>query len=334
MNDYKLAFIGTYGHAYYVLDELDDFPRAKCVAIAAESDNDDIAAWQKGSPHLAGCKLYDDWRQMLGKEKPDIAVIGGRYAFNGQVAIEAVKQGCHVVCEKPVASSIEQLGELKKALKENDSKLTAMFGMRCEPAFVTIKRIVEKGIIGEPVLISAQKSYKFGDSRPEWYGDLEQYGGTILWVAVHAIDFARYCAGIDYTWVAASSMKKFNRGLDDLDTCGTIQLGLSNGGSAVMSYDYFRPMTAKVHGDDRLRIVGSEGVVETIDCGSKVKLITKDQAEHEVELEGKGSFFASFINAIEGTGAAAVSEEDAFTVTKVCLQAQRSAQTGQIIKLD
>ena len=69
--------------------------------------------------------------------------------------------------------------------------------------------------------------------------------------AVHAIDFARYTTGIEYTWVYASQTRKYQPDFRDLDTCGTIQFGLANGGSAVISYDYFRPMTATTHGDDR-----------------------------------------------------------------------------------
>ena len=328
----RLAFIGTNGHAYYVWDELDKCPNVECVAVAAESKYDDIKQFKTFSPHLKDAEPYDDWHLMLAKENLDIVVVCARYALNGQVCIEAIENGCNIVTEKPVASSLEQLEQLRAVLRANNRKLTTMYGMRCEPVFQTIKQAIDNGFIGEPLLISAQKSYKFGQ-RPEWFGDINQYGGTILWVAVHAIDFVRYTAGVEYSWVHAFSARKNRPEFAELDTCGSLHFGLTNGGSAIISYDYFRPAAASTHGDDGLRVVGSEGVIKTTDFGTKVELVTNNKKEHQLPLVTKAEFFTGFVHSLDGKGEAIVSEEDAFKVTEVCLKARQSAESGEVIKL-
>ncbi len=49
---------------------------------------------------------------------------------------------------------------------------------------------------------------------------------------------------------------------------------LDNGGTAMTNLDYLRPEPAPTHGDDRLRIAGSEGVLEVLGAGTDVNLIT------------------------------------------------------------
>jgi predicted dehydrogenase len=311
---------------------MNDVPSAKITAIARENSEDDLDAWKKISPHLSKTKLYDDWQEMLDKEKCDIVVIGGRYALNGQISIEAAKRGLHIISEKPVASSLEELYILKETLDKKQLKFTAMHAMRCLPVFQTIKTAVDDGLIGEPLLIHAQKSYKLG-KRPSWYSDIKFYGGTILWVALHAIDFIYYCTGVEYEWVLATSSKKYNNTYTDLDTSGSLILGLKNGGSATINYDYFRPETANTHEDDRLRIVGSDGVVETTNHAEKVKLLNKNNKEQLLELKPKASYFSSFINQINGGDNHIIPFNDIFKITEIAIKAVTSAQSGKPIKV-
>ncbi len=56
------------------------------------------------------------------------------------------------------------------------------------------RRAVEVGLVGEPILISSQKSYKYGAERPWFYKGRKTYGGTIPWAGIHALDFMRWVA--------------------------------------------------------------------------------------------------------------------------------------------
>ncbi len=68
-------------------------------------------------------------------------------------------------------------------------RLTSLMNMRCFP-YRAARKAVEDGLVGgEPILLTSQKSYKFGGGRPWFYKDLKTYGGTIPWAGIHSIDY-------------------------------------------------------------------------------------------------------------------------------------------------
>ena len=69
--------------------------------------------------------------------------------------------------------------------------------------FQAAREAVQQGAIGEPILISSQKSYKYGAKRPWFYKERRTYGGTIPWVGIHALDYMKWVSGQKYTYVAA-----------------------------------------------------------------------------------------------------------------------------------
>src|SRR5207249_5088681 len=71
------------------------------------------------------------------------------------------------------------------------------------PIFRAARQAVQQGAIGEPILISSQKSYKYGAKRPWFYRERKTYGGTIPWVGIHALDYMEWVSGQKYTHVAA-----------------------------------------------------------------------------------------------------------------------------------
>ena len=86
------------------------------------------------------------------------------------------------------------------------------------------------------------------------------------------------------------------------------------------------------HGDDRLRIVGTEGIVEVVGEGTEAILMTPTDVQR-LTLEPERDFFAEFVASIRGEGDSLVTPEDSFRMTEVALKAREAADTGQIIRL-
>ena len=120
------------------------------------------------------------------------------YGHNGRVAAEAVRRGCHVISEKPLAGTLRELQQLRDARDKTGARVTALLPMRLMPAFRAAHKAVAGGLIGEPVLVTAQKSYQWGETRPWFYRTAQDYGGSIPWVAIHAVDFIRYVTGQEF----------------------------------------------------------------------------------------------------------------------------------------
>ncbi|MCD6519242.1 MAG: Gfo/Idh/MocA family oxidoreductase [Anaerolineae bacterium] len=328
MADYKLVFVGASGHVGEVLNELAHFPQVHFVGYAPSFPGEDVSTFAR-----FGAKPYEDWREMLTSEEPDIVAICARYDLNNVVGIEAARRGCHIISDKPAAQTIEGLNELRQLVKEKGLLYASMLVMRYWPTFYTARQLVQEGVIGEPYLISAQKSYRWG-VRPEWYADRAKYGSTMTWVGIHAFDFARWVAGVDYAEVFAYHANLVHKERPGCQDVATVIARLANGGSAIFNLDYLRPEAAPTHGDDRLRIAGSRGVLEVCDHGTRLHVITAEKDVPSWPLQDPGrSLFGDLVAALEGKGELLVPAEEAFEVTSFAIEAAEAADTGRVIRL-
>jgi len=87
------------------------------------------------------------------------------------------------------------------------------------------------------------------------------------------------------------------------------------------------------HGDDRLRIAGSEGVLEGKEIDNRVNLISAKGMVGELPLPPPVDFFGTFIASLRGEGELLVSTKDAFAITRICLRVRDTADAGTWVKL-
>jgi len=326
----RLCIIGSRGHQGYVVDGLREMPSVRVVGISAGSEEDDVGELTGMFGDLGrGAEVYSDYRLMLDELDPDVVSIAGPLEEHARMCIEALRRGVHVFCEKPVATTLKDLKRLRNAYDEADVRFAAMMGMRYDPAFHAAWRAVRDGAIGRVRLLNAQKSYKLG-RRPGYYWRRGTYGGTIPWVGSHAIDWIRWFSGGRFKTVYATHTARFNNDHGELEASALCHFTLTDDVYASASIDYLRPATAATHGDDRIRVVGTKGIVEV--RKGRVFLIN-NETNGVVELEaGCGrQIFRDFVEQIEGRGAALIDAEETFEVTEACLLARRSADLGHAI---
>jgi predicted dehydrogenase len=328
----RVGLIGSIGHIRYVLDGIPELEDVELVAAAKAIPEDDLTSVRKHEAFSDTTRFYEDWRKMLDEEKIDIVTVCRPYPMNTEASIAALERHIHVVSEKPVATSLESLAKLEEAVENSDARMTAMMGMRFSPAFQAAKKAVDDGLIGKPALATGQKSYKFG-TRPEFFRQRETYGGSILWVAVHAIDYVRWAAGVEYTQVAALHGNLIKTEYPGCEDNGGILFKLSNGGTGMVNLDYLRPSTSPTHGDDRLRIIGSDGVVEVTGCGEKAVLIQEGEAPRDLPLMEAKNFFVDFVEELRGEGTHIIAPYEATYVARICLLARESADRNEILPI-
>jgi predicted dehydrogenase len=328
----RVGLIGTIGHIRYVLDGIPALEGVDLVAAAKAIPEDDLKSASNHPAFSDQTTCYEDWREMLDKEDLDIVSVCRPYPMNAEASIAALERNIHVISEKPVATDLESLARLEEAVQKSEARLTAMFGMRFGPAFQAVRKAVGQGMIGQPALATGQKSYKFG-TRPEFFRERETYGGSILWVAVHAIDYVRWAAGVEYTQVAALHGNLIKTEYPGCEDHGGILFKLSNGGTGMVNLDYLRPSTAPTHGDDRLRIIGSEGVVEVTECGDRAVLIQEGEGPVDLPLEKAENFMLDFVKELRGEGTHLIAPYEATYVTRICLLARESADRNEILPI-
>jgi predicted dehydrogenase len=327
----KAVIIGTSGHIDLALEVRDRLPQVSFVGIAPGSADENTKDFFVDRLERSLIPFYDDYRRMLDREKPQVAVVAPFFFLQSGIACECLERGINVFVEKPMAVSMDQLERLRRAYTRAGVALCPMLDSRYRPEFLAAWRALRDGHVGEPLLISAQKSYKLGTRHP-MYTHRATYGGTIPWVAIHAIDWIQWFTEGGIVEVAARQTSRGNHGHGDMESSGACLFRLANSGSATVCFDYFRPRSAATHGDDRIRIAGEKGVLEI--AGGEAMLSTNDAPPRALKKEEPLSLFQDFVRHIQEGGPMRISAEEAFTVSELGLRAREAADTGVSIRVN
>jgi len=139
----------------------------------------------KGIGERYGARYYSDYNELI--PQVDAVSIAVPTTLHRQVVIDFIKHGIHCLVEKPIASSLEEGREMIRAAEENHTKLMVGHIERFNPAVLMLKEIIDQGILGKLMIISARRvgpfAYRIRDV------------GIIIDSATHDIDVARYLVG-------------------------------------------------------------------------------------------------------------------------------------------
>jgi predicted dehydrogenase len=201
------------------------------------------------------------------------------------------------------------------------------------PIFQAAHKAVHEGAVGEPILLTGQKSYIWGRERPWFYKQRKTDGGSIACVGIHALDYVRWVSGQDYARVAAWGGNKAHPTYPGCEDHAGLVFRLANGGSATCHLDYLRPANAATHGDSRLRVTGSEGVLEVFEVGNRLSLISTKGANGNLPLPPAVDLFEKFVGAMRCEEEPLVSAEDSLSITRVCMKAREAPDYETWVKL-
>ena len=319
----KIALIGYRGHWGYVLRDLARLPEVEIAAISGGGDPVEPMAESVRRYYSKEFALYDDYVKMLDEVECDLVVVDGPFQEHAAMCVAALKHNCHVFCEKPIALTEEDLVLIQEAYDaaRPGVRIGSMVGLRTEPVFYAAYRAVSSGAIGKVQMINARKSYKLGE-RKDFYKKRETYGGTIPWVGSHALDWILWFSNSNFESVGAFHSCAENRNHGDLEMTAAVLCQMENGIIGTASIDYWRPQTAPTHGDDQVRIAGTDGVIEV--AHGKCTLINTAGITEITPGENRGIFY-DFVRGILDGKPGIVSSEETFELTRACLAARDNA---------
>ncbi len=325
----RICIVGSTGHVGYVLEDIEE-TEAHIAGVAPGSKGENVDRLYGRVRTLNPQAIcFGDYRHMLDQLKPNVVVVACHFGDHASVITEALHRNIHVFAEKPIAVTLSDLDNLWKTYSRVDVHFAAMLGIRYHPWVLTAWDQVRRGAVGEVRLVTGQKSYKLGRREP-FFHHRETYGGTIPWVGIHAIDWLHWFSGESFVSVFASHSAKYNRNHGDLEVTANCHFNLTNEVIASVSIDYLRPETAASHDDDRIRVVGTDGVLEVRDRG--VYLINADHdGGQSLPFLPKRGIFSDFVAQISGEGKCLISAEDSFYATRAALLARLSADEGRQI---
>lgn len=249
----KICIIGNCGHGSSILPELDKRQDIQLTGFCEAYPGEPWENFRREIEEKRNIQLnvYHSYQKMLDQEKPDLVVIDGIFGEHGRTAIEALKRGIHVFVDKPIATELGELDELEQAVKNSSARLFAMLTMRYEAPFYTAWQLVQKGAIGKLRLLNGQKSYKLG-RRPDFYKNRKGFGGITPWIGIHMIDLILWNAQKKCISVSSRQDNHDNNDHGDLEMTSQSIMELEDHILVGVNSDYYRPMAAPTHGDDRI----------------------------------------------------------------------------------
>jgi predicted dehydrogenase len=329
--DKRVGLIGLKGHQGTILNGVQAMDDARLVAVADDDEQklSGVHDWPSANPDT---QTFVDPAELLDTVELDILGVCGTDAERAPMILAAAERGIHVIAEKPLAMDLAELAQIRDALDRSGIHLTMLLTMRFEPPYITMRRMIRDGAIGELCLATMQKSYRLGQ-RPQWQQSRDTFSGIIPFIGIHALDLIRWVGGREFAEGAAWCSNVGHPQVGELEDNASVAVKLDNGASATARMDYCRPAAAPTHGDDRLRIAGSEGVIEWIYTNDEVTLITNDEGPRAVELDEKIDQFANFVASIYEDGQSWVPAQDCLRMTEVVLKLREVANTGEVADL-
>jgi predicted dehydrogenase len=252
------------------------------------------------------------------------------------LGVRAMRHGKDFLVDKPGATTLEQLDELRRVQAETKRIYSILYSERHEnQATVRAGELVAAGAIGRVLQTIGLGPHRMNaGQRPAWFFDPKRFGGILCDIASHQADQFLFFTGSTRAEVVASQVGNLahpqHPGFEDFGD----MLLRGDGGSGYIRVDWFTPDGLGTWGDGRLTILGTEGFIEirkNIDIagrtgGSHLFLVDRKETRH-IDCQTQALPFGErFVSDIVHRTETAMTQAHCFLATELVLRAQAQAQ--------
>ncbi len=307
-------------------------PGAKLIAVA----DIDLASAQRAVATAEQGWATDRFEAILDDPAVDGVIIATSTDTHAALMVEAARHGKHVLCEKPVAQSLQATQSAIEAVKASKVLLQLGFNRRFDPGFAQAHAAIQRGDIGTPWMVRLVGR----DPRIAPIPYLKSSGGQFKDQAIHEYDMARWLIGSDVVEVYATGSVLVDpaiKEIGDVDTAITTlkfasgALGMvDNCRRAVHGYD----IRAEVHGSDgTLFVEGSGGPGLTV-LGPDEEALAQVAFFIDRFAEAFRAEIVHFVDCVRTGSTPCVGVEDGYVALRVAVAAGRALQERRAIRIE
>lgn len=313
------------------------------------------ASWAKTDAEIAGfvgispaeaaglaqqyhAKVFPDLDALL--QEVDAVDICTPTPLHHPMVLQAARAGRHVICEKPLARTVEQAQEMIAACRSAGVHLLVAHVVRYFSQYALAHQAVAEGQIGRPGILRLSRC----GSRPQktagnWFLDEAQSGGVLMDMLVHDYDFARWVAGE----VESVFAKKVTTGHPDAPIdYGMVILKHRGGALSHLAAAWaYPPPTFRTH----IEIAGDAGLVEfDSDASAPILSLVENPGGSDMPAAGQPSSplaespytteIREFYRILTEGGRPRVSVQDGLAAVQIAQAALESARTGSAVILE
>ena len=157
------------------------------------------------------CAIETDAAEMLRRKDTDIVVVCTPHNQHTKYAVAAAEAGKHIIIEKPVAITLEDMRKQQEAVKKAGVKTLVSFVLHWNPLLITIDQLIAQGVFGSIFMVEVDYMHRIWmTAEQKWYASRQQSGTAILTGGCHAIDALRWFARSEAKAVCAYQVKTEN----------------------------------------------------------------------------------------------------------------------------
>ena len=322
------AMGGNHARAYR------DIPGVDLVAVV---DPDLTVA--ESVARVRGTRAYRSVAEMLDRERPDAASVAVPTQLHHDIAMQLLSSGCHVLVEKPIASTIAEADSLITAADRAGLVLMVGHIERYNPAVLELKRRFDAGDAGRVFQITARRLGPF----PPRIRDV----GVVVDLATHDLEVMRYLTGAEPVRVYAETRREVHTSHEDL-FAGLVRFADQTVG--VLEVNWLTPTKLR-----ELSVTGERGMFRVDYLTQELFFFENarlDRAQWSKIDAFPGvsqgamtrPFFAkdeplrleldAFVAAVQGDRSRVVDGRDGKAALRLALALLRSAETRQVVELE
>lgn len=297
--------------------------------------------------NLKDVMQYTDYKEMIAREDIDLIAICTESGKHGEISLYCLEQDIHLIVEKPIALSLNEVDTMIALAEEKELVLCACHQNRFNKSIAKIREALEAGRFGKLFHGAAHVRWNRGKeyyAQADWRGTWGQDGGALMNQCIHNIDILRWMMGEDITEVMAYT-DRLNHDYLEAEDLGLAIVKFANG-----SYGLIEG-TTNVYPknlEETLYIFGSEGTVKA--GGKSVNIIEEwmfndelDDPEEVKELYhenppnvygfGHNPLYADVIDSITNNRSPYIDGQAGRDALELVLAIYKSAATGKPVKL-
>jgi len=306
---------------------------AQLVAIASRRPGAAAQTLAQYAPQQQDVRTYDHLESLLTDSEIDAVYLPLANHEHAEWALRAIEHGKHVLIEKPMALTLEDIEAIEAAAQRHNVTVMEGFMYRFHPQHARVRELIEQGSIGDIRAVRASYSFMMRPARMYRLAESVERGGGAMWdIGCYAIHSARMF--FEQLPVAVTAVSNYVESGADITTSGILDFG--EGKFAHFDFSFERARRCEYE------IIGTRGGIkcETVwQLPGDVPVIswwTEDGHQCEERLPAANHFrleIEHFSDCVLNGTAPALSLEDAKTNCQIIVAALQSAAQGRVIRL-
>lgn len=315
-------------HAYSYAACLKELPGAELTAVW-----DDDAKRGRAAAKRFETRFLPDLDKFLNSGLDGVIITSENQKHRAMVE-RAAAAGKWILCEKPLAPSVEDAKAMVRACKKAGVGLGTAFPCRYSQTVIEARAQIQSGTFGQILAASCTNHGQFPGG---WFAENKlSGGGATMDHTVHVADLLRWILGKEFVSVYCELGNQLHQGEIKTDDLGSLHLEMEGGVQVSHIASWSRAKSFPTWGDVTIEFIGTDGVLVLDAFNQKLNVYSDAAVKAEWAYWGSNpdlGLVADFIHAVDTRTDPPVTGTDGLRATEVTVAAYKSAKMGKLVKV-